>query len=153
MPPLRIVGISGNLTRPSRTRTLVGAILRQVEDRGLGEVELFDLVDAGPELGAAVERGKLAAAPDRVLTAIETSDVLVVATPVYKAAYTGLLKHLFDLIDPTVLDGRPVVARGDRRLRPARAGDRASSQAALRLLRRRGASRRPLCDQRRLRLA
>ena len=109
MPPLRIVGISGNLTRPSRTRTLVGAILRQVEARGLGEVELLDLVDAGPELGAAVERGKLAAAPDRVLTAIETSDVLVVATPVYKAAYTGLLKHLFDLIDPTVLEGRPVV--------------------------------------------
>ena len=33
--------------------------------------------------------------------------MLVVATPVYKAAYTGLLKHLFDLIDPKVLAGPP----------------------------------------------
>ena len=31
------------------------------------------------------------------------------ATPVYKAAYTGLFKHLFDLIDPKVLEGRPVI--------------------------------------------
>ena len=44
-----------------------------------------------------------------MLSAIETSDVLVVATPVYKASYTGLFKHLFDLIDPKVLEGRPVL--------------------------------------------
>jgi len=105
----RIVGISGNLTRPSRTRTLVQEILRQAEGRGLGSGTLYDLVDAGPELGAAVQRGNLPPAPERVLSAIEESDALVVATPVYKAAYTGLFKHLFDLIDPKVLEGRPVI--------------------------------------------
>ncbi len=109
MHDLRIVGISGNLTRPSRTRTLVAGILRQAEARGLGRSEAFDLVDAGPELGAAVQRNSLPAAPERVISAIEQSDALVVATPVYKAAYTGLLKHLFDLIEPKVLEGRPVI--------------------------------------------
>ena len=109
MQDLHIVGISGNLTRPSRTRALVGEVLRQAEERGLGRTTLLDIVDAGPELGAAVQRGNLPEAPDRVLTAIEQADALVVATPVYKAAYTGLLKHLFDLIEPKLLEGRPVI--------------------------------------------
>jgi FMN reductase len=109
MTELTIVGISGNLTRPSRTRALVGEILRQAEERKLGRTDLFDLVDAGPELGAATQRGNLPPAPERVLSAIEQADALVVATPVYKAAYTGLLKHLFDLIEPKLLEGRPVI--------------------------------------------
>ncbi len=104
-----IVGLSGNLTRPSRTRALVQEILAQAERRGLGRTVLHDLVDAGPELGAAVQRGNLPPAPERVVAAIEQADALVVATPVYKAAYTGLFKHLFDLIEPKSLEGRPVI--------------------------------------------
>lgn len=104
-----IVGISGNLTRPSKTRTLVAEALRQIEAKRLGRVEAFDIVDAGPELGSAVQRENLPPAPERVLSAIESSDALVVATPVYKASYTGMLKHLFDLIDPKVLAERPVI--------------------------------------------
>jgi FMN reductase len=109
MTQLTIVGISGNLTRPSRTRTLVAEVLRQAEERKFGRTDLFDVVDAGPELGAATQRGNLPSAPDRVLTAIEQADALIVATPVYKAAYTGLLKHLFDLVEPKLLEGRPVI--------------------------------------------
>jgi len=40
---------------------------------------------------------------------IEEADALVVLTPVYKGSYTGLLKHLFDFIDPAALAGRPIV--------------------------------------------
>ena len=105
----RIVGISGNLTRPSRTRTLVEAVLRQAEARGLGATASYDIIDAGPELGAATGRAGLAPAVDRVLAAIEGADALVVASPVFKASYTGLFKHVFDLIDPKVLEGRPVI--------------------------------------------
>lgn len=109
MTDLRIVGISGNLTRPSKTRALVGEILRQAEALGVGRSELYDLVDAGPELGATLRRESAAPAPDRVLSAIESSDALVVASPIFKASYTGLFKHLFDLIEPKVLEGRPVL--------------------------------------------
>lgn len=109
MTPLRIVGISGNITRPSRTRTLVSEILRQANERHLGRTELFDVVDAGPELGAATQRSNVPPAPERVLAAIEQADALVVATPVYKAAYAGLLKHLFDLVEPRLLEARPVI--------------------------------------------
>ena len=38
--------------------------------------------------------------------------MLVAASPVYKASYTGLFKHLFDLIDPKLLEGRPVLVAG-----------------------------------------
>ena len=109
MSRLRIVGIAGNLTRPSRTRTLVGAVLAEAAARGLGATELFDLVDAGPELGATLSRDAAAERVDRVLSAIEGADVLVAASPVYKGSYTGLFKHLFDLLDPKALDGQHVL--------------------------------------------
>jgi len=79
MTDLRIVGISGNLTRPSKTRLLVEEIVRQAEAAGLGRGEVYDLVDAGPELGAAAQREQATGAADRVLSAIEASDALVVS--------------------------------------------------------------------------
>jgi FMN reductase len=104
-----IVGIAGNLTRPSKTRALVAEILRQAAGRAAGRTELYDIVDAGPELGATLQRTGAAPAPDRLLSAIERADALVAASPIYKASYTGLFKHLFDLIEPKVLEGRPVL--------------------------------------------
>lgn len=41
--------------------------------------------------------------------AIERADLVIAATPVYKGSYTGLFKHLFDLVDPNALVGRPVL--------------------------------------------
>ena len=105
----RIVGISGNITRPSRTRVLVDGILEEIAGRGLGETMSFDLLDAGPELGTATSRRDAPEALDRVWRAIETCDALVVGSPVYKGSYSGLLKHLFDLLDGKALTGRPVV--------------------------------------------
>lgn len=109
MTARRIVGISGNITRPSRTRRLVEEIVAVAEAAGFGTGETYDLVDAGPALGATAQREGAAWEVDVVLSAIEQSDLLVVASPVYKAAYTGLFKHLFDLIEPKQLRGRPVL--------------------------------------------
>jgi FMN reductase len=106
---MNIVGISGNLARPSRTRTLVDAILAEIEQRGLGATGSFDIVDAGPDIGASLSREGASERVDRILSAIENADVLVVASPVYKASYTGLFKHLFDLLDPKALEGRDVL--------------------------------------------
>lgn len=109
MTHLSIVGIAGNLARPSKTRTLVAAVLNEISERGLGETHCFDLVDAGPELGATLTRESAPPRVDRMLTAIENADLLVAATPVYKASYTGLFKHVFDLLDPKALAGHRVI--------------------------------------------
>lgn len=106
---LRIVGFSGNVARPSRTRTLVQAVLDTASARGLGETAQFDLLDAGPAFGQTTERAKAGAEVGAILDAIEQADALVVGTAVYKGAYTGLFKHAFDLFDMTALARKPVL--------------------------------------------
>src|SRR3954462_15605787 len=105
----RVVGIAGNLKRPSRTRALVEAVGTALAHRREVDFVVFDLLDAGPRLGAAYARGDLPPAAARVVEAIETADALIVGTPVYKGSYTGLFKHLFDLVDPGALSNKPVV--------------------------------------------
>ncbi|MEJ8858530.1 NAD(P)H-dependent oxidoreductase [Variovorax robiniae] len=106
---MRIVGFSGNAARPSRTRTLVQAVLDTASARGLGQTVAYDLVDAGPTFGQTSERAKAAPELERILDAIQKADALVVGTAVYKGAYTGLFKHLFDLFDMTALARKPVI--------------------------------------------
>ena len=44
-----------------------------------------------------------------MVRAVETADLLVIGTPVYRASYTGALKHLFDLVRHDALAGKPVI--------------------------------------------
>src|SRR4051812_5044792 len=105
----RVVGIAGNLKRPSRTRALVEAVGTALAHRREVDFAIYDLLDAGPGLGAAYARSELTPEAARVVEAIETADALIVGTPVYKGSYTGLFKHLFDLVDPRALADKPVV--------------------------------------------
>ena len=104
-----VVGFSANTARPSKTATLVQAVAAEIDRGRRIEPALLDLVDLLPDLAATTDP-RLAPEPVRqLLDAIETADALIVGTAVYKGAYTGLFKHVFDLIDPRALDGKPVV--------------------------------------------
>jgi FMN reductase len=46
---------------------------------------------------------------ERALSAVEQADALVVVTPVYRGAYTGLFKHFFDFIHQDALVDKPVL--------------------------------------------
>ena len=105
----RIVGISGSPRRPSRTRTLVETVAAETAIRTQVRLDIYDLVDAGPGLGAALQRRDLTLPAARIIDAIEQADALIVGTPVYKGSYTGLFKHVFDLVEPRALVGKPVV--------------------------------------------
>lgn len=105
----RIVGLSGSPRRPSKTSTLVGLVAAEVLSQTNARLDVFDLIDAGPGLGAALLRQNLTLPAARIIDAIEQADALIVGTPVYKGAYTGLFKHIFDLTDPRALVGKPVV--------------------------------------------
>lgn len=102
-----VLGISGSTTRPSRTTALVRDIVGRFS--GSCEAGVVELVDEAPHLFGALTRAALSGRAARVVAAVESADVLVVGTPVYRASYTGALKHLFDLIDHRALRGRPVV--------------------------------------------
>ncbi|EIM31089.1 FMN reductase [Microvirga lotononidis] len=105
----RIVGFSGSPRRPSKTRSLVEMVAAEVNSHRPARLEIFDLSDAGPGLGAALQRQDLTLPAAHIIDAIEQADALIVGTPVYKSAYTGLFKHAFDLVDPRALIGKPVL--------------------------------------------
>lgn len=104
-----IVGISGNITRPSKTRALVEAISLAVGERHGLPSRVIDLVDLGPSLGTSTSLGGLDAAAQANIADILAADLLVVGTPIFKGSYSGLLKHLFDLLDPASLAGKTVI--------------------------------------------
>jgi FMN reductase len=105
----QIVGLSGNWNRPSRTRTLVKAVLDEIESRELGQTTLFDFVDTGVSIGSTFSREDAEPSAKTVLDAVAKCDVLVVGSSVYKGSYTGIFKHFFDLYDREAFAGKPVL--------------------------------------------
>src|ERR1700678_1681148 len=101
MTTLSIVGVAGNITRPSRTSVLVSALLAEIGLLRSAQSRLIELVDVGPHLFQPFVPERLQAfAFERLpqearsaIQAIETADALIVGTPVYKGSYTGAFKH------------------------------------------------------------
>jgi FMN reductase len=108
MSTLRIVGFSGSTHRPSRTRALVESVAAEIGSRRSIDLDVFDLLDAGPGLGV-FSRDELPRNAADILDAVENADALIIGSPVYKGSYTGLFKHLLDFVDPLALAGKPVV--------------------------------------------
>ena len=107
--PLKVVALSGGTWRPSRTLVLTQALLAQLAEQLPIESKLIELGDIARPLGTALSRQELSADIEAELQAIENADLLIVAAPVYRGSYPGLLKHLFDLIDLNALINTPVL--------------------------------------------
>ena len=104
-----VVGLSGNLTRPSKTKVFVDLIATQTA-RAIGAgSEVFDLEDLGPSFALARRLDDLDTAAQAKVEQLLGASVLVVGSPTYKGSYTGLFKHFFDLLDPTSLKGKPII--------------------------------------------
>lgn len=80
-----------------------------IAEEVLCEQRLVELGQLAPQLAGAVWRSHLPETVERELAAVEQADILVVATPVYRGAYTGLFKHFFDFIDQDALIDKPVL--------------------------------------------
>ncbi len=106
---LKVVAVSGSLQRPSRTLVLVEALLAALAKARPIETHLIELGTVGPQLAGALYRTQLPAAVEAEIAAIESADVLLVASPVYRATYTGLFKHLFDFVHHEALIDVPVL--------------------------------------------
>lgn len=115
--PLAVVVLTGNPRPGSRTAAAaravgerLGAWLQPADADPALPAEI-DLADLAPELLAA-EHPRA----DAALRTVAAADVLVVATPVHKASFTGLLKAFLDLYGPRGLAGVvavPLVVPGD----------------------------------------
>ena len=100
-----VTALSGSLHSPSKTRALLDAILAALQPDEATVIEVTQL----DGLGTAFGRGPLPDAVAAAVEAIASADLVVVATPVYRGSYTGLLKHLIDLVPQDALRGTPVL--------------------------------------------
>jgi len=106
---INVVAISGGLQRPSRTLALTDAIVAALGVALPIDTRLIELGEIGGRLAGALTRAQVPADLEARIRAIETADALVVASPVYRASYTGLFKHLFDLVRHDALVDVPVL--------------------------------------------
>ena len=101
-----VIVITGSATRPSRTLGLASLVTARLTAAGFQVRELHVReLPAEALMHARFEDPQLKAA----LAAIETAQGVVFASPVYKAAYSGLLKSFIDLLPQFGLRGKTVL--------------------------------------------
>ena len=101
---LRAVGISASPSLTSRSRLLLTRALPHLESLGM-QTSLIDLLDLSAE---ALLGRRTDPAAERAVADAVAADVLVLATPVYRATYSGQLKAFFDLLPRDGLLGHAV---------------------------------------------
>ena len=107
--PLRVVAVSGSLHTPSKTTALVKEILASFGRELAIDAHLIAVNEIGPDFAGALRRDELPDSVEQELQRIENADLLVVASPVYRASFTGLFKHLFDFVGQYALVDTPVL--------------------------------------------
>ena len=103
---MTVLLIAGSPTTPSRSSALLEAVGQRLEGRGarIERIAVRDL-PAQPLLHADWSHP----AVERVIAQVAEARVVVIATPVYKAAYSGVLKVLLDLLAQDALKGKTVL--------------------------------------------
>lgn len=117
MPNISLVAVSGSLHAPSKTTVLsreildrfAAAIAAGAGDDLVVESRLIELSEIGREFSGALTRDELSPAADEAIRAIEQATLLIVASPVYRASFTGLFKHVFDFVGQYALIDKPVL--------------------------------------------
>ena len=101
-----ITAISGSPSARSRSTALLQIALTRLESDGATQqaVHVRDLPPAAL-LFADTQAPQIREA----VAAIEAADLVIVATPIYKAAYSGLLKTFLDLLRQDALRGKTVL--------------------------------------------
>lgn len=102
--PLQAIGISGSPSPHSRSRILLEHVLAHLAAHGVA-TSLLDLSDLPADTLLARRRDPVV---DAAVQQAAQASILVLATPVYRATYTGQLKAFLDLFPQAALQGRVV---------------------------------------------
>lgn len=111
----KLVTVTAGLSNPSSTRLLAdrltGAAEEALADRGEKvEVRVVELRELAHDIMNAMTTRVPTGDLPGVLADIAEADGIIAVTPVFNASYSGLFKSFFDVIEPGVLDGKPVLA-------------------------------------------
>jgi FMN reductase len=102
----KIVIISGNPSKSSRLKGVLEFAASRLENEGFS-VNQLEVVDLPAEdlLHAKFDSPAVKAAN----ALVEQADAVIIATPVYKASYTGILKVFLDLIPQKGLENKKIL--------------------------------------------
>jgi FMN reductase len=103
---MSVLLIAGSPSERSRSAALLDSVAQRLAARG-ATIERLHIRDLSPQALLLADTGNrtVAAAIDQVARAT----AIVVATPVYKAAYSGVLKVFLDLLPQTALKNKTVL--------------------------------------------
>ncbi|NGO86592.1 NADPH-dependent FMN reductase [Streptomyces sp. 196(2019)] len=101
-----VLSVSGSPSATSRTARLLLHLDDRLRDQGHDVISL-DVRTLPPEALLGADFGHPAVAEATAL--FERVDGVVIGTPIYKAAYSGLLKTLLDLLPQYALAGKTVL--------------------------------------------
>ncbi|UHQ96212.1 NADPH-dependent FMN reductase [Natrinema halophilum] len=93
-----ILGIAGSAISPSKTKSAVETSLNEAADVFDVETRLIHLAEYDIVTADGRTLDKYEGDTASVLEAIAESDAYIIGTPVYRAAYSGELKNIFDMI-------------------------------------------------------
>jgi FMN reductase len=103
---MTVLLIAGSPSNPSRSAALLDAVEQRLHFRGV-QVERLQVRDLSPQALLLADFGH----PSVVgaVAQVARARAIVVATPVYKAAYSGVLKVFLDLLPQTALKDKHVL--------------------------------------------
>ncbi|MFB7473136.1 FMN reductase [Kitasatospora sp. NPDC056184] len=114
MTAYRLVVISAGLSKPSSTRLLAdrltdATVRRLARDGREADVTVVELRDLATDIAHNFVTGFPGGALREAIDAVTRADGLITVTPIFAASYSGLFKSFFDVLDPDVLTGKPVL--------------------------------------------
>jgi FMN reductase len=104
-----LVTINGSPNVTSKTGTLIGLAAQAIGHRVNVSVRDIRPYDLGPGFTGASGREDVGDDVERALAAAEQADMLIAGSPVFRGSYTGMFKHLFDMVDQYALVDMPVL--------------------------------------------
>lgn len=106
---LNVVVVNGSPNARSKTMGLAELVTDHLGQLLPIELHRIDVYALGHGLTGATKREEVSPEVERELTAVESADVIVAATPVYRASYSGMFKHFFDMVDQYGITNTPVI--------------------------------------------
>ncbi|MBR8836457.1 MAG: NADPH-dependent FMN reductase [Stigonema ocellatum SAG 48.90 = DSM 106950] len=101
-----ILAIAGSPAHPSRTYSILEYATKILQQEGF-QTDIISVRDLPPEDLTFGRYDSPALEPSKAL--LQKADGVIVATPIYKASYTGVLKAFLDLLPQRALSGKVVL--------------------------------------------
>ena len=111
----KIAVLAAGLSHPSSTRLLADRLtdatasrLREVHGVD-AEVQVVELRDVAKDVTNNLLTGFPTPRLEGAIETVTRADGLIVATPIFSGSYSGMFKSFIDVLDPSLLDGMPVL--------------------------------------------